>query len=529
VSAAPPAALYFAILCGVSMPLYAADPSGVQPSDETSAQAFVAAIGDLNAVDPQSPETLDSRLHYADFLAKAGGGDCRVRLDNAQNQLDLARASPAIDIALPWGPARQANLEYQIHFARAACGSSAQGREPELRAALESAHRSVGLYRDALDAVSMVTMQFNMGVAYRSLGDNDAAIAALRTTLEMDREYGFEDDAKDNYQLLLQWMGKDAGPDQVAARMKDFPKRSTTLNFEWFASTARVTLENDYSQSANGEILHLHSARTAQRQVRKGLQSWVVSYQPSDAHYDLGTPPNEDPATQGFTNYLVRMLIQFHDFSVARDGDFNESNGAFKFGGRVRADAKGLTRDLASSGGRTPLTRSIDKTVDAALSPDAIEAAVAEDYNLQTGTWIGATLEQGVWYDMTVPLSLPLALNFFVMHKVQFAYTRPVPCTADTADPACAEIVLRATPDPTLLKTILENLAHKSHLPHGQMPRLWSVTYVRLVTDPATLQPYGLDTRHHSYWSNGVANKSLTESDKTAFVSGRISRAESAP
>ena len=70
-------------------------------------------------------ETLDTRLHYADFLAKAEGGDCRIRLDNAQHQLDLARASSAIDIALPWGPARQADLEYQIHFARAACGSSA--------------------------------------------------------------------------------------------------------------------------------------------------------------------------------------------------------------------------------------------------------------------------------------------------------------------------------------------------------------------------------------------------------------------
>jgi tetratricopeptide (TPR) repeat protein len=528
VSAALPAGLFFAILSSVSMPLYAADPTGVQPSDETSAQAFVAAIGDLNAIDPQSPETLDTRLHYADFLAKAEGGDCRIRLDNAQNQLDLARAGPAIDIALPWGPARQADLEYQIHFARAACGS-AQGREQELRAALESARRSVGLYRDALDAVSMVTMQFNTGVAHRSLGDNDAAIAALRTTLEMDREFGFEDDARDNYALLLQWRGEDAGPDQVAARMKDFPKRSTTLNFGWFASTARVALENDYWQSANGEILHLHSARTAQRQVRKGLQSWVVSYQPGDAHYDLGTPPHEDPAARGFANYLVRMLIQFHDFSVARNGDFNETDGAFKFGGRVRADAKGLIRDLASSGGRSPLTRSFDHAVDAALLPDASEAAVAEDYNLQTGTWIGATLEQGVWYDMTVPLSLPLAQNFFVMHKIQFAYTRPVPCTAESADLACAEIVLRATPDPTLLKTILETLARKSRLPQGQIPRLWSVTYVRLVTDPATLQPYALDSRHHSYWSIGAPNKSLTESDKTAFVSGRISRAESAP
>lgn len=509
-----------------------ANPTEVTRGDNTSRQAFVTAIDALNAYDPQSPETLDARLQYADFLAKTDSEDCRTRLDTAQSQLDLVRASPAVSIALPWGAARQADLEYQIHFARADCGSSAAVRDQELRAALDSARRAVDLYRDALDAVSMATMQFNASLTYRSLGDNEAAVAALQATLAMDREYGFVDDAEENYRLLLEWNGQAAGPDEVAARMQDFPDRSTTLRFVWFEGTAEVALETDYSQLANGQILHLSSVRTAQRRVRKGgLGSWVVSYLPGDTHFDLGTPPNEEPSTQAFANSISRMLLQFHDFSVARDGDFNASKRAFKFGARVRADVKAFTRDHGSIGGRKPLTRSIDQALEAALSRDAIEDAVAEDYNLQTGTWIGATLEQGVWYDMAVPLSVPIARNFFVMHKIQFAYTRPVPCTADSAEAACAEIVLRATPDPAVLQTMLDTLAHKSHPGSLQMPRLWSVTYLRLVTDPATLQPYGLDVRHHSYWSTGAKdpNDALTQSDRTVFVSGRINRAQGAP
>ena len=523
---AGPAALLVAILGSVPVSWCAANPTEV-PSDDAERQALVTAIDALNAVDPQSPETLDARLQYADFLAQAEGEDCRTRLDAAQIQLDLVRASPAVSLALPWGAARQADIEYQIHFARADCGSSAAVREQELRAALDSARRAVDLYRDELDAVSMATMQFNSSLVYRSLGDNDAAVAALQATLAMDREYGFVDDAAENYQLLLEWNGEAAGPDQVAARMQGFPERSTTLRFGWFEGTAEVALETDYSQLANGQIMHLHSVRHAQRKVHKGLQSWVVSYQPGETRNDLDTPPTEEPSTSGFANSLARMLLQFHDFSVARNGDFYENRGGFKFEVRLNADVKTLKRELASkSDGTKPLERSIDEVVKATLPPGVLEYEVAENYNLQVGTWIDATLEQGVWYDMAAPLSLPLAPNLFLAHKIQFAYTRFVPCTADAADLSCVEIVLRATPDPAAAKEALAYVVRRSRLPSGQVPRLWSVTYMRLVTDPATLQPYTLDARRHSYWSLGAKdpNKSLTEFERTVFVSARMSR-----
>src|ERR1700676_893526 len=125
VRTAGPAALLVAILGSVPVSWCAANPTEAPPGDDTGRQAFVAAIEALNAVDPQSPETLDARLQYADFLAKAETEDCRTRLDTAQSQLDPVRASPAVSLALPWGAARQADLEYQIHFARADCGSNA--------------------------------------------------------------------------------------------------------------------------------------------------------------------------------------------------------------------------------------------------------------------------------------------------------------------------------------------------------------------------------------------------------------------
>jgi tetratricopeptide (TPR) repeat protein len=521
-SFAPAAALLTAILGTAPLPLYAADPSGVAPADEPTAKQFAAAIDKSNAQDPQSPETLSTRLGFADFLAKAEGGDCEIRLDRAQEQLELARASPVIGIALPLGLAHAADIEYQVHFARASCSSGASAREQELRAAIACAQRGVDLYRDAFDAVSMVTMQFNAGVAYHSLGDAAAAIATLQTAIDMDREYGFEEDAADNYKLLLQWENREAGPEQVEALMQDFPQRSTTLSFGWVPGDSNVGLDIDYVQLANEKVLHYHAARAAQRQVRKGLASWVVSYQTGEPHYDFGGVPNADPSVQGFGLSLTGMLLHFHDFSVARNGDFNSGGGTFRFASRMRADADALARNLASHGDAKRLTRGISKTVTVLLYPETTEGLVAEDYNLETGTWIGSTLEQGVWYEMTVPLSLTLAPQVFLAHKIEFAFTRQVPCTADSVDPTCVEIVLRATPDPAVLGRMLDNLARLSSLPHGQMPQLWSVNHMRLVIDPATLQPYTCEMRRHAYWSTGATgpDHSLIASEKTVTVSG---------
>jgi hypothetical protein len=146
-----------------------------------------------------------------------------------------------------------------------------------------------------------------------------------------------------------------------------------------------------------------------------------------------------------------------------------------------------------------------------------IEAQTAEDYNLEAGTWIGATLEQGVWYDMTAGLSLPLAPQLFVSHKIQFTYSRPVPCLPDAAQLSCIEIVLRAMPDPDVVKAGLDSLARSSPVAPGQVRRLWSVTTMRMVTDPATLWTYSRETRWHAYWSDGVSGpeQALFESEKT--------------
>ena len=228
------ATLLAAILAGGPLPLWA--ESAAPAGDDAIAKQFATAIEGSSALDAQSPDTLNTRLAYANFLTKLESGDCRAHLDEAQNQLDAAKASRGLAVVLPAGLARIAQVEYQLHSARASCGAGV--RDQELHAALQSAQRAVELYRDEFDAVSMVTMQFNVSIAYHNLGDTTAAAAALRTTLDLDREYGFADDAEDNYRLLLS-EDQAAGSGQIDALMKDFPERSATLSFGWSRATPR--------------------------------------------------------------------------------------------------------------------------------------------------------------------------------------------------------------------------------------------------------------------------------------------------
>lgn len=520
-SARSTVALLAGILANTSL-LLAAEPDA-PGDDDARAKQFAAAIDTFNTLDPQSPDALSTRLGYARFLTKFEGADCHAHLDEAQGQLDVATASRALAVVIPSSLALVADIEYQLHLARASCGAGASVRDQELHAALEAAQRAVGLYRDAFDAVSMVTMQFNVAVTYHNLGDGAAALAALRTTLDLDREYGFADDAEDNYQLLLQWSNEGADSEQIAALMKDFPERSATLSFGWAESDSMLTWQSDISQLAGTDFVHFQESRTAQRHVRKRWDTWVVSHELEQPHFKFEALPAGEGLAQPLANSLAGMLAHFHDFRLRRNGDFEQGKADIRFAFRARAAAKALARDLSALhldskvDRSTPLTRRLAAAVGDELSPVVLETQTAEDYNLEAGTWIGATLEQGVWYDMTAGLFLPLAPRVFMAHKIQFTYSRSVPCVPGAAELSCIEIVLRAVPDPDVLKADLDTLARSSHLANSHLPRLWSVTTMRLVTDPATLRTYSRETRWHVYWSDGVSgpDQSLFESEKT--------------
>ena len=439
---------------------------------------LTASIAELERTDPGSPAALNGRLEYADFLLNASKGECRKRLDDAQSQVDTAGADPSFEIVLPDGLARQADLEYRIHTARASCRSSQPGRRDELHQALAAAQRAVELYREALDYQSMVVMQFDVAATQRLLGNDAAAVAALQSTIDLDHEYGFRDDASDNSELLAQWLGKTAGPTPPL----DTPARTTTLKFGWTIRNAQVATNLSYARVIDGAIERYQGARTFKRTFRESLLYWRVADEHGEVVFDTTKWPQDPDLRQVLALTFGRALLETPDIEVRKGGDFSH---AFSL--------------------HNPAVKQLDPW----FAPGLMEEKAAEEYDFDTGIWTGATLEQGVWYEMSAPLILPGTPGVVLPHDIEFAYTHPVPCEADSNDPSCVELVVRATPQAQALGEFNASWGRAMKLPHGEEAHYWSATYMRIVTDPNTLMTSVRDVRN--YWHTSHEGAVLEE------------------
>ena len=465
------------------------------PASAPGASDFEAAIARIERADPESPAVLSAKLAYADFLLSRASGPCAERLVRAQEQLGSVEANTEAPVMLPDGRARAADLEYRLHLGRAACGRQ-EDRNDELLAAVAAARRAVELYRNVFDYRSMVIMQFDASIVLHELGENAAALSTLEVALDMDREYGFQDDAPENYEVLLTWRGQPAGPAQVARLMEDFPKRRMTLKFGWRPSDAQITVEGRREYIIDGQIVGSRVADTFERRISAGQGgSWRVSHRLT--RYEPGVWPTI-PGPQTPQVLIPPALPPAVDFNVSATGQFEGATDSQAFSARLIATAKRLIQASAPSGkDARNLTRDALAMTEDDLSPGALEADTAENYALDTAMWIDATLEQGIWYEISAPLTLAGLPRLVVQHRIAFAFTRMVPCTARAASQTCIEIVIRATPDQEALDDVNADVWGRGALHYA------ASLQARVVIDPNTLLPYAREERVYWYRSFG--------------------------
>jgi tetratricopeptide (TPR) repeat protein len=476
-------------------------PASPAPDEDLQAADFDAAMGRLSAQYPQSPEALNARLEYADFLLASAGDNCQ-RPAAAQAQLDSLTAEPALVILLPLSSARVADDEYKIHAARADCGNDPSTRKKELEQALAAAEQAMSLYSEGLDYQSAAIMQYNVAVTRHELGDSDQALAALEAAIAMDRDYGLRSDAEDNTGLLLRWKQQPSAAADVAAAMKDFPARTLAFKFDWSSRDADVTIAADDFSLVDGKPIKSHGAISLERRIRAGASGWTVANDPGTAHYQLGDWPAHAKGSEwSMIFFLASALMQAPTIEIARNGDFDAVNDGEDFSNKLAVEVSTRVDQLLPESDPAAVEVTA-RDVKTAYSPDFIESSAEQDYGIETGTWIGAKLEQGVWYQMTTPLFLPaLGLGHYIANQdITFAFTRELPCTAEAPAHLCAEIVLHATPAADDFKDAIKAVNAQLKLPPSQSVHYRARTDIRLVVDPGTLFPYVRDIRQS--WFN---------------------------
>jgi tetratricopeptide (TPR) repeat protein len=481
--------------CAAAKPSAAPPPE--QPQRPLRSADFERAIATYERIAAQSPALLNARLDYADFLLEGATGSCGQRLPQARSQLDRVTASHAAHVLFPEGWSRAAELEYRILLAEASCGDDPPRREHELQGALAAAQQAVSLYRDELDYSSMAVMQSNLSVLERMLGQNAAAITALQSAIGMARVYGLRDEAAADYQLLLDWQNDAGGAPHVATLMQDFPTRSTTLKFSWSSSEAAATVEMTHLRNWQGDLTRARATRALRRQVRADKDGWLVSYQPTGADFVPGVWPTQDADSHPPTSEFGPSLLSFPDIAVSSAGELTRVLDTSKFAQRMSAETEVQIRKGASADALTQdLMQRAISSMRLVFAPKTIEAQTRADYNLQTAMWIDATLRQGVPYEITASLPLPGFSLVPINQRLQFRYTHAVPCTRESAEAACAEIVVHARPETDALAAVLDAMEPADRPLHYAAATTW-----RIVTDPRTLTPYLFDERCYWYLS----------------------------
>jgi hypothetical protein len=494
------------LLCAIASLLTCASCSGLKPEGTPGPSDFKATIARIERSDPASPAVLIAKLSYAEFLLKDAPGPCARRLEQAQEQLSGVTADPRASVMFPDGWPRAADIEYRLHLARADCGTEV-GRDNELRAAVTAARRAGDLYRNMYDYHSMVIMEFDVAVILRRLGENEAALAALETALDMDREYGFLDDAKENYKQLLTWRGQPAGDAQVFPLMQDFPKLQVILKFGWRAGNAQMTLENRRERLEHGEIVRSRAAAEFERRIEADTGGgWNVSYEHRLNRYEPGVWPlmQDSQGSQNPAQMFSAALLPA-GFKVSATGEFSGATDTAVLAARLTETTKDLIRATALDNQEHILNDDAVAAAVASFSPGMLEAVAAENYQLETAMWIGATLDQGVWHEISAPLSVPGMPHFVVEHLVQFAFTHMVPCADGEATKSCVEIVIRATPNQDALAQVIADFRLPPPFNSG-IQNYTASTEARLVIDPVTLLPRAREERR--YWYALLANGS---------------------
>jgi hypothetical protein len=475
----------------VLVALFVSSCSTLNTASPTTSQAdeFTTTIASLERADPNSPAILSERLSYAEFLLGTDQGPCQQRLGRAREELDRVEAIPQAHVMFPDGWARTADLAYRLHLARADCFAD-PGHAAELRAAVTAAAHASELYANTFDYHAAVIMHFNTAIILNRLGDPAAAVTALQSTLAMDREYGFRDDAAENYRLLLTWQGQAADSARVAALMQDFPKRQAVLKFAWRPGDAHVSLEDSRENLWDGAVSRSRATASYERHIgADATGGWMISYTQDPGQYQPGVWP-ETEASQTVTAVFSPARIAALNFKVSASGQFGGTTDAEVLSARLTAQTDELIRaHVPATSAAAELTKQALDATDVALSSVLLVAEAVEDYQPETSMWTGATLDQGVWYQLSAPLSLHGLSRVVVQQRLEFAFTRMVPCAAGVLDSTCVELVIRTTPEQGAVDSLINDYA--------------ASTATRIVVDPATLLCFSREDRLYWYASLG--------------------------
>ncbi len=455
-------------------------------------------LSGMARVDQKHPDFLHANLDYAQMLARAADENCLERLPKAETLLETVRNSQVAELVLGTSSARIPFTGYLIEMARFRCEVDTARRKTALLEAQRRARAAVEGYRAGFHYDAMAVMQYNVAQATRELGDEAQAIRELEMALEMDRTFGLHDDAADNFRILREWRGQTRSDAEVAEFQKGLIPASTALKFAWKPFTATASTTFDLGGFEGGLARHTILKLPITETLRADGDGFRLDTQPGKPVVQVEAADSVDGKVElSMLTMLARILGSQAPAQLDKAGNL-------KGVGDAAPVAKALERAIDSSVvGVLPASddrmAGVKASVDAVLKPmatvEVLNARTRENYILDTGIWIGSTLEHGAWMEMKQVLSMNGTPNGFVEQRVRVVLARWLPCAKGRPPRSCVELVFDARPLPEAIEAIAKKMGDEGQ---GRLDYA-SETRRRLVVDPATLLVYETQTLRMGY------------------------------
>ncbi len=480
--------------------------AAAQAGFESKAAAIEADIVRYDAIDPAFPPALNAHFRYVALLAGDDLPDCAARIDKAAAHLRHLTETAATTVLLHDGRARLASLRQRLAQARADCSGDPAQEGEYLLEALQAASEAVAAFRDVHDYPDMAIAQFNVAFDDRALGHMADSVAALRTAIDMDWRYGLRDDAKENLRTLAEWTGTDNSDKAIAAAMENFPKREVELAFGWKPHAGAVDTSSESDASQGGGFRHVameaHGTYVLSRRGDDILEKdrGVVSL--------AGFPDAPAELRQKLEDALNRLMDALPTVVISKDGSFAGMEGVDDYDAQARGLVESLPGEVYPEGDpkRDELGKVLRERFGRRLGKEAVLERARMNHHLLVGLWTGTTLAQADWRELDDTLEMIGTPDGRIKSTLDFAFTGLVPCTPDSADAHCAELLVDAAPDDDALKAVADRLSADGK---GSL-HYWSRLHYRLVVDPDTLATYQVEMGKEHFMKLGVGRGSLS-------------------
>jgi tetratricopeptide (TPR) repeat protein len=448
------------------------------------------------------PSVYEARLELIRALRGLESCDTNQRVDAELAAITAWLDRTAVPVRL--SPQLVYNELGRAAQARAACSDDPTVVTRAHETAIQAFLRASAVARADHDALNEAITLFNASRSAEALEDLPRAIELMERACAVDREYGLNDNYREDYVALVRLKdarsGSTTSPDAVERHLATLTQDKVSFAFKpQHGEQQRYRSEMRHIEQTNGQRNERRVDMEYSGLVAVQGDLVTVTLRPQDSKVS-GRPAAAAVAAAGADltpdELVARLLAQPLSYTVKTTGEFVGATGLDE----LRRVVLGQVDKAFAAEAAAPQREKARQLIEQLLSDSVINQQIASEWTMAVGWWIGAELDLGDWYTLDVDAPQPLQPGATLRHKYTFKVNRRLACSPADKRRSCVELVIEGNPEREQLADYLYAFITRTVGPLPRKQAKWFRERLRedvqvterhvLVVDPATLRTH---------------------------------------